>query len=253
MTDIEEKLARSLTADSIQLIPYLPHLLQDLWELGAIPADIESLTSTHIEISTRTRVLDLACGKGAVSVTLARTFGCKVKGVDLLPEFIECARRKAKENGVERLCQFEVEDINRSIQRERGYDAVILGAVGDVLGDPTETVAGLKRTVRPLGYIFIDDGYPKDDAPHQTYPSREDWLTAFREAGVRVVDAKVADEGEVRRVNRRNQTAIVERANELKVAHPELRDLFERYVRSQQAECDELEGEIIGVTWLLQV
>ncbi len=130
---------------------------------------------------------------------------------------------------------------------------MILGAAGDVLGDPVETVTGLKRTVRPRGYIFIDDGYPKGDAPHQTYPSREDWLTAFRKARVRVVDEKVADEAEVRRVNRRNQTAIVKRANELKVAHPELADLFERYVRSQQAECDELEGEIIGVTWLLQV
>ncbi len=253
MAGIEEKLARSLTADSTELIPYLPHLLQDLWELGAIPEDIQSLALAHIEMSTGTKVLDLACGKGAVSVTLARTFGCKVKGVDLLPEFIECARRKAKENGVERLCQFEVEDINRSLQRERGYDAVILGAVGDVLGDPAETVTGLKRTVRPLGYILIDDGYPKDDAHHQTYASRKDWLTAFRKAGVRVVDEKVADEGEIRRVNRRNQTAIVERANELKVAHPELADLFERYVRSQQAECDELEGEIISVTWLLQV
>ena len=34
MAIIEEKLARSLTADSTQLIPYLPYLLQDLWELG---------------------------------------------------------------------------------------------------------------------------------------------------------------------------------------------------------------------------
>ncbi len=32
-------------------------------------------------------------------------------------------------------------------------------------------------------------------------------------------------EGEIRRVNRRNQKAIVERAHELKVAHPELADL----------------------------
>lgn len=253
MAIIEEKLARSLTADSTQLIPYLPYLLQDLWELGAIPGDIEILASAHIEMSARTRVLDLACGKGAVSVALARIFGCKVKGVDLLPEFIESARRKAEESGVGRLCEFEVEDINRSVQRERGYDAVILGAAGDLLGDPVKTVVGLKRTVRPRGYIFIDDGYPKDDAAHPVYPSREEWLTAFRTAGVRVVDEKVADEGEIQEVNRRNQTAIVKRANELKVAHPELAGLFERYIRSQQAECDELEGEIVGVTWLLQV
>ena len=130
---------------------------------------------------------------------------------------------------------------------------MILGAAGDVLGDPAATVMKLKRTVRPRGYIFIDDGYPKDDASHPVYPSREEWLTVFRKAGVRVVDEKVADGGEIQEVNRRNQTAIVKRANELKLAHPGLADLFEGYIRSQQAECDELEGEIIGVTWLLQV
>ncbi len=47
--------------------------------------------------------------------------------------------------------------------------------------------------------------------------------------------------------------AIVKRVNELKVAHPELAGLFERYIRSQEAECDELEGETVAVTWLLQV
>jgi hypothetical protein len=29
--------------------------------------------------------------------------------------------------------------------------------------------------------------------------------------------------------------------------------MFEGYIKSQQAECDELEGEITGVTWLLQI
>ena len=108
MAGIEEKLARSLTADSTQLIPYLPYLLQDLWELGAIPGDIEILAKAHIEMSARTKVLELACGKGAVSVALASTFRCKVKGVDLLPEFIEFARRKAEESDVGRLFEFEV-------------------------------------------------------------------------------------------------------------------------------------------------
>jgi len=34
MLDVKEKLAKSLTAETTELIPYLPYLLQDLWELG---------------------------------------------------------------------------------------------------------------------------------------------------------------------------------------------------------------------------
>lgn len=40
MSNVEEKLAKSLTAESTELIPYLPYLLQDLWELGSSPKDI---------------------------------------------------------------------------------------------------------------------------------------------------------------------------------------------------------------------
>jgi hypothetical protein len=36
MSNVEEKLARSLTGESTAIIPYLPYLFQDLWELGAM-------------------------------------------------------------------------------------------------------------------------------------------------------------------------------------------------------------------------
>ena len=65
MSDVEEKLAKSSTAESVELIPYLPYLLQDLWELGSSPKDMVHLISKNIIISEKTKVLDLACGKGA--------------------------------------------------------------------------------------------------------------------------------------------------------------------------------------------
>jgi len=60
MQTVEEKLAKSLTAESTELIPYLPYLLQDLWELGSSPKDILDMITKHINVSDETRVLDLA-------------------------------------------------------------------------------------------------------------------------------------------------------------------------------------------------
>ena len=138
MSKVEEKLAKSLTAETTELIPYLPYLLQDLWELGSSPRDMLELIRKHIHVSAETKILDLACGKGAVSVNLAKELGCMVRGIDLIPEFIDFARKKAIEYGVEALCEFIVGDI-RGGQCER-IDLAVLGAVSAVLGTPEETI-----------------------------------------------------------------------------------------------------------------
>ncbi|WP_026097711.1 class I SAM-dependent methyltransferase [Baaleninema simplex] len=251
MSLVEEKLAKSLTARSTKLIPYLPYLLQDLWELGSIPKDVISLASRHIDVSKNTQILDLGCGKGAVSISLARTFGCQVKGIDMIPEFIEFSRNKAKEYRVEHLCKFKIEDINRSIQQERNYDLVVFSSVGDVLGNWNTTLLKLKKTIKQSGYILIDEGFFEVEN-NEDYPTKERWLEIFRESGVKRIDEIVLDDCELANTNQKQQSYIVKRANELKQKHPDKSDLFESYIQSQQAECDELERDMTGVTWLLQ-
>ena len=252
MSNVEEKLAKSLTAETIELIPYLPYLLQDLWELGSSPKDIIDMTLKHIQISEKTKVLDLACGKGAVSVHFAKATGCKVKGIDIIADFIEFADKKAREYGVEKLCEFRVGDINEAVKIEKDYDIVILGAVGDVLGNPEETIQKLKSTVKSGGYIFIDDAYGKDESDER-YPTREKWRVIFKNVGVKLIDEKIIGNDELSSINDEQQAFIVRRANELKEKHPEKVHLFESYIKSQQAECDELENDIWGVTLLLRV
>jgi 2-polyprenyl-3-methyl-5-hydroxy-6-metoxy-1,4-benzoquinol methylase len=252
VSNVEEKLAKSLTAESTELIPYLPYLLQDLWELGSSPKVIIDLILKHIPVSEKTRVLDLACGKGAVSIQVARALGCKVMGIDIIPEFINFADQKAQEYGVENLCEFKVRDINGAVAVQKGYDIVILGAAGDVLGNPEETILKLKSTVKSGGYILIDDAYG-NDASGGRYPTRDDWLLFFQNAGVKLLAEWFNEVDEITSINHQQQPLIVKRAAELKVKHPDKADLFDSYVKSQQAECDELENELTVVTMLLRV
>ena len=250
MTCVEEKLAKSLTAESTELIPYLPYLLQDLWELGSSPRDMLDMIRRHISVSEHTRVLDLACGKGPVSVHLAKELGCKVKGIDMIPDFIEFANEKAKEHGVDALCVFAVGDITEAVKVETGYDIVVLGAVGDVLGNPEETIRKLKNTIKPRGYIIIDDAY--GSGAEIDYYTRQEWSEVFDRTSVSLIEEKLGDQDELVGLNREQQGLIVRRANELIEKYPEKSHLFESYIKSQQAECDELENEISGVTLMLR-
>ncbi|MCJ7666385.1 MAG: class I SAM-dependent methyltransferase [Actinobacteria bacterium] len=251
MSKVEEKLAKSLSAETTELIPHLPYLLQDLWELGSIPKDIAELISIHLPVPKKTKVLDLACGKGAVSIYLAKTFSCHIKGIDIISEFISYAKKKAAKYSVEDLCEFEVEDINNSVKIERKYDIVILGSVGDVLGNSVETILKLKSTVNAKGYIFIDDAYSSYGFDER-YPSRQRWIQVFKNVGVKLIAEKTIDDEELIYINRFNQGHIIKRANELKIKYPEKSGLFEGYIQSQQREIDELEGETTGIIWLLQ-
>ena len=247
----EEKLAKSLTAQSIDLIPYLPFLLQDIWELGSSPKDIIDLIQKHIPISKETRVLDLACGKGAVSVQIAKRLGIHVKGIDITPEFIDYANTKARKYGVEDLCDFSVGDINYAVNDETDYDIVILGAVGDVLGEQEETILKLKKTIKNKGYIIIDDVYESVDS-NGRYLTRTEWIKICNHLGVELLAERFTEKDEIVRINDEQQMLIGNRTTELKEKYPDMAELFEGYVQSQQNECDELENEITGVTMLLK-
>ncbi|RGU94780.1 class I SAM-dependent methyltransferase [Clostridium sp. AF15-17LB] len=255
----EQKLAGALTAETTELIPYLPYLLQDLWELGSSPADMIRLVKENVETSSETNVIDLGCGKGAVSVSLCRELGVRAKGIDLLPEFIEVAREKAKEFGVAHLCEFAVQDINVSVSSLSGYDIAVLGAVGDVLGNPAETLGKLKKVVRSNGYILIDEAFlegEQKDVRYQNYEylTKAQWKDIFQEAGVELVaELTYQDSPEADETNDYNNRMIRRRAEELSERYPDKRRMFEGYVKSQEEECDDLNGVISGVTWLLKL
>lgn len=251
MHDIDNKLAMSLTAETTALIPFIPYMLQDLWELGSSPRDIERLITEHIANPGELTVLDLGCGKGAVSVHLAMKLGYRVTGIDLIQEFIDYAQKKAEEFGVAHRCCFFVDDINEAVLSEQGYDVVILGSVGDALGEPVETILKLKQTVKPGGHIIIDDAYRRPGAESES-PSYEEWLELFEETGVALVDDTPVDDAELAALNEEQQGQIRMRADELKQKHPDKAHLFDGYVASQQAECEQLAEEIIGITWLLK-
>ena len=82
-----------------------------------------------------TRVLDLACGSGEMLCTWARDHGFAGTGVDISSVFIDSARERARELGVEDMVSFVHGDAGDYAAREPVGVAACVGAtwIGDEL------------------------------------------------------------------------------------------------------------------------
>ena len=243
---------RSLDGDDDRLLRFLPYLLQDLWDIGSNPKVICELIGRHAPKPSALRVLDLGCGKGAVAVTLAKTCGCRVEGIDALGAFIEEAQRQANRMGVADLCKFTVGDLRRFLASKRDFDVVIWGAVGPVLGSIEETLGRIQPCVRSHGLLVMDDAYAEDGKPTvPPYLARSDLHAAFGRTGWAIVEERSGG-GADSEENAAMTARIRRRAAELASRNPSLAQVFDAYVRAQEKECESLETRLICSTWLLR-
>jgi ubiquinone/menaquinone biosynthesis C-methylase UbiE len=250
-----QSVADSLEVDK-KLLPYMPYLLQDLWALGSSVDQILDLFSTLPLSPGTVKVLDLGCGKGAVSVQIASKFGFHVVGVDALPEFLKEAHKKSSEYQVSDLCTFIEQDILTYVIDEHDFDLVLLASLGGIFGSNKNTVKKLRTQVRPGGYMIIDDGYLKKRevltrkgyGHYRNYEKTVEELTMFNdlllsEISTTEVSVKINDE---------YLKVIESRSIELIDQCPELEKDLNSYVNVQREECDILSSELEGMIWVLK-
>jgi cyclopropane fatty-acyl-phospholipid synthase-like methyltransferase len=242
----QQEVARAFEM-SPELLPFIPELLADLWELGSsLEVMIEAIRPLELP-EGQTRVLDLGCGKGAISITLAKEFGFQALGIDLFEPFVQEARAKAKEMHVGALCQFV----------HRNFDVAVYAAVGGVLGTWDDCVAKMRRCVRPEGFILIDDGYlagdEKVDRPgYEHYAGHEETLQQLTSHGDTLLREETLSQEYLRAVDSRYVESVRKRAQKLAKKHPEAADMLSGYVKDQELESEIIETKLVGAVWLLQ-
>jgi cyclopropane fatty-acyl-phospholipid synthase-like methyltransferase len=250
----EQSIADSLETN-LKLLPHIPYLLQDLWELGSSVESILQLMET-LGKSGNKRILDLGCGKGALSVRIADKYRFRVDGIDLMNSFLEDARLKASAYKVSDLCTFLNYDIRTFTQNDHDYDAVILASLGGVLGSLKFTVQVLRNQIRPGGLIIIDDGYlrnrkhfsRKGYEHYKDHESTISELTVFGDIMVKEVNTTKLSA----KINKEYLDIIKSRGEELVLKHPRIKEEIKSYIDLQTEECDVLNNYIEGAVWLLQ-
>ena len=248
MDTLEESIAIAMDAQKdTEIIPFLPYIFQDFWELGTPPEIVISLVQRNFKNHSNLNILDLGCGKGAVSVKLAEALKCNCYGIDGIPEFIEASKAKSREYGVETFCRFEVGDIREKIEELDKFDVIILGATGSIFCDYYTALTKLSKHLTTEGIIIVEEGYITDTSTiqHPTYSSREELLMQFERAGMEIVDETLCKYGEIADIAKEIED-LTTRCNELKAKYPEKSSLFENYVQNQTSEFNVLENEMEG-------
>lgn len=254
MQSLEESVLTALDGTDRALLPYLPYILQDLWEIGASPDIMLMLIKKHFPNPTALSALDLGCGKGAVSIRLASALGCACHGIDAVGAFIDEARQKARACGVADRCRFEIGDLRTELARLTSYDVILLGAIGPVLGNYFETLTALSACLKPQGAILIDDGYVDDDSDfdHAGLEKKSTILRQIAQAGMRLIDEHLTPTSAIKATDNAMYAHIEQRCRELIEKHPEQRAIFENYLKNQREENDALENRAHCATLVIK-
>ena len=150
----------------------------------------------ELNLASPLRILDLACGFGRHANRLA-ALGNDVTGIDLIPGFLEIARRDASSRGVQ--VQYIQGDM-REIDYEEAFDLVLLlftafGYFGDA--ENLSVLEKVLRALKPGGRLVFDlnnrDVLVKNMLPFVVYEKGEDLM----------IDRSTFDSNTGRLVNRR--------------------------------------------------
>jgi len=138
--------------------------LKATWMAGDYGHFAKYLESGALEFMARlpiqpgTRMLDVACGAGQISIPAARA-GARVTGVDIATNSIERARARAREEGLD--ARFDEGDAEELPYDDASFDVVasLFGAM--FAPRPDRVAAELVRVCRPGGRIVMGNWTPE--------------------------------------------------------------------------------------------
>lgn len=124
--------------------------------LGRLDKVYDRLVS---HISKEQQVLDLGSGTGALALRVAK-IGARVKGIDINPQMLAIARRRASEASLKQntdFCEMGVAELDK--EKAKSYDAVMSGLCFSELTEDelTYTLRQVERILKPGGLLLVAD------------------------------------------------------------------------------------------------
>lgn len=124
--------------------------------LALVPRILPALDGVEAKLEAGGTVIDIGCGAGVALIALARRFpGARIHGYDISRHAIERARELIVEAGVDNVTAHHAG--TEAVPTEPTFDLVLtLDCLHDMTR-PTETIAAIRRSIKPDGTWLIKD------------------------------------------------------------------------------------------------
>ena len=116
-----------------------------------------SFLASRIEAGPGDTVLDVATGTAAVAIELARSYGCRVAGVDQSAEMLAAGRRRVRAAGLESAIELREARAEELPFEDAAFDGLTVTYLLRYVDDPPAAIRELARVVRPGGRIAMLD------------------------------------------------------------------------------------------------
>lgn len=127
----------------------------DEFHIGGARATMDVVD--QLEIDRDMQVLDVGCGIGGAVRAVAEQYHCQVSGVDLTPEYVECARALSDAVGLGDSTRFEVGSATELPFENASFDRALLLHVGMNVPDKPAMMHEVRRVLRPGGIFAVFD------------------------------------------------------------------------------------------------
>jgi SAM-dependent methyltransferase len=143
-------------ASEIRAEAFGEDLGQESWRSPAEQAEIAEL----LTLGPERLALDVACGAGGPSLDLVERTGCRLVGVDIVPEGVSCATAEAQRRGLADRASFIVIDAGQQLPFDDGaFDAVI--CIDSICHFPHRhsALVDWARLLKPRGRMVFTDPF----------------------------------------------------------------------------------------------
>jgi arsenite methyltransferase len=131
--------------------------------IGGLPATKLLLAMCHAEDARE--ILEVGCGIGVGPARAARTYDCRVVGVDISDRMIDWSRQRAREEGVEGRVELIVADVLALPFEADRFDVTLCESVLAFVSDKEQAIRELVRVTRPGGYVGLNEAFLLTETP----------------------------------------------------------------------------------------
>lgn len=168
--DVKQCCARLYESDLVA------RLLGDSFHPGG--AALTERLGELLHLTPDARVLDVAAGRGASALVLARRFGCAVVGVDLGAENLARARADAANSPFAGQLTFLTGDAERLPVDDASVDAVVCECAFCTFPDKSAAAREFARVLKPGGRVGLSD-ITRAPGPAEEFSDLMSWISCL--------------------------------------------------------------------------